>query len=323
MQEQPRQIILPGLQLFYEHLPLGWIFCLAISGCKTQKQQKAGQQQVYQLEFPGKFHPMAVRGAGEAQGNEQGRIGGVEDVGETITEGKCQHGQLGVDAEMGGDGDQQGDQQERLGRTGADEEIQRQDQQIGRQNDGPLGQIFHASDGPVQEGVQNVGFRQGVLNGAGHEDQNHSREDADGTVAEALKDLFAVHSGENGSGEAANKEHQGHDDDGVILEDGDEAGAENQHHAGTDDGYEPNQRFGLSGVRLVVGKITGDGSGIHGFGVAEGECHQQAVNQQEGQGTQPQAGVHGKTCQILSNAHGEGVAQTGGKTTANSQQAHG
>ena len=94
-------------------------------------------------------------------------------------------------------------------------------------------------DGPEKKGIQNFTFGEGVLDGACHQDQNHRREDTYGTLAEALSNLFAGHAGENCGSQAANEEHQCHDDDGVILQGGNETGTEDQNHAHSQNGYEP------------------------------------------------------------------------------------
>lgn len=98
-------------------------YLLTIAYSQTKEQKQAGQKQINRLEFPGELGPGTVRGAGESQSDEQGRIGGIEYIGESVAKGKSQDTQLGIDAEVCGYGNDQGDQQECFCGAGADEEI--------------------------------------------------------------------------------------------------------------------------------------------------------------------------------------------------------
>ena len=137
-----------------------------------------------------------------------------------------------------------------------------------------------------------------------------------------MADALGAHAGENGRGEAADEEHQSHDDDGVVLQEGDEAGAEDQNHAYTQNGHKPEQCLGFPGIVTVIGVMAGDDLGVDCLGVTQNESHQQSINQDKCNSTEPDAGIHRQTRKILGDANCERITQTGGEATANGQQAH-
>ena len=67
---------------------------LTIPYCKAQKQDAAGEDEVYELEFPTPLKPLAIADVCRAKADKEDGVGGIDDVGEAVAECKRKHTKL-------------------------------------------------------------------------------------------------------------------------------------------------------------------------------------------------------------------------------------
>ena len=59
---------------------------LTIPYCKAQKQDAAGEDEVYELEFPTPLKPLAIADVCRAKADKEDGVGWIDDVGEAVAE---------------------------------------------------------------------------------------------------------------------------------------------------------------------------------------------------------------------------------------------
>ena len=108
-----------------------------VSDGESEEKDRAGQNQIEDLELTAPLEPVTIADISQAQRDEQSRICGIEHIGEAITEGKGHHAKLGGDAKDLCHGNDQRNQHERLGRAGGNEEVHAKDRQIDEEDHSP------------------------------------------------------------------------------------------------------------------------------------------------------------------------------------------
>jgi len=299
------------------HFPL----CFSVDQ-KSQKQDQGGQKKVCQLELSGVADPGAVIHIGHSQRDEKDRIGGIEDIAETVSEGEGQNAQLRRDSKDFCQRHDQRDQKEGFCRTGGNKEVHDQDNEINEQKHHGAGKMGGNSHGVIQKGIQNACRCHDIPDGGGHEDHEYRRKNGEDTVQEGGTESLAAHAGNPNGDKTRQKEHDRNDDHGEILQSGDYGRKQDKEDPGAENDCKTTDRP----IHLRIGgffkrRNIRDGL-LHVLCVGPQEKIQKNVDEDKGKQTVQRTAEHGKSRKLLGNTDRKGIADTGGKAAAGGEDAH-
>ena len=176
----------------------------------------------------------------------------------------------------------------------------------------------------MQDRVEDLCLLERVADGRGHQDHQNGGQNARDPAQEGLAESLALQTGERRRYKTCQQEHQRDRDHRVVLQRPDHRGQQDDQDTGAEDDDKGFQSFIHGRIGALSGGLC---TRIHrpfdAFGVAPHEPQQQAEDQHETQGPQPDAGEHRQPRQALRDADGERIHHAGRETAADGQQAHG